>query len=146
MTTFVGMQSNFLDAIANLMELEYDAIEAYEVAIEKLSNQVYKDKLSEFLEDHKMHVEKLGVALRAHHVDPPEGPSMAKQWITKGKVIIANIFSDAAIMSAMLSNEIDTNTAYERINARDDKIEDILEIIKRGLEDERRHKAWLESI
>jgi hypothetical protein len=47
---------------------------------------------------------------------------------------------DTAILAAMVSNEEDTNTAYERINSRTDKWSDAEEIIKRGLEDERRHK------
>jgi hypothetical protein len=33
MVTFTGTQSSFLDAISDLIELDYDAVEAYEAAI-----------------------------------------------------------------------------------------------------------------
>ena len=46
----------------------------------------------------------------------------------------------------MRSNEIDTNTAYERMNEYEDKWPDSAVSLMRGLEDERRHKAWLESV
>jgi hypothetical protein len=59
--------------------------------------------------------------MKKHNCEPPTGPSVGKQWLTKGKVVLANLIGDGTILSAMLSNEVDTNTAYERINDRTDK-------------------------
>ncbi|KJV81801.1 hypothetical protein RHORCCE3_0998 [Rickettsia hoogstraalii str. RCCE3] len=36
MTTLVGIQNNFADAIKELIELDYDAIEAYKTAINRI--------------------------------------------------------------------------------------------------------------
>ncbi len=146
MTTFVGTQSNFVDAIKDLIELEYDAVEAYEAALNRLEAIEYKEKLSQFESDHNRHIQALTRLLENHNEQAPTGPSLAKQWITKGKVVLANLGGDHAILNAMNSNETDTNTAYERMQARDDKWQDAVEIIRQALEDERRHKAWFESI
>ena len=146
MTTFVGMQGNFVKALKELVELDYDAVEAYEAAINRLGEATYIEKLKEFKEDHLRHIEELSGLLKDHNEEPPTGPSLAKQWLTKGKVILANLVGDDATLSAMSSNETDTNKAYERMQDYQDIWEEAVDILKRGLEDERRHKAWLDSI
>lgn len=145
MVTMVGTQTEFSAAVKELIELDYDAVEAYEAAILRLENTVYKGKLSEFMEDHKHHIQEFSSLLKKHNCDIPTGPSTAKQWLAKGKVVLANLVGDNAILSAMLSNEEDTNTAYERMNERTDKWDDAKDIIKQGLEDEKRHKKWFEQ-
>lgn len=43
MATLVGTQKNFADALKALIELDYDAIEAYKAAIDRLENENYKN-------------------------------------------------------------------------------------------------------
>jgi rubrerythrin len=116
----------------------------YEAAINRIVNRDYKDKLSEFKEDHQRHCEELSEFLSHHGKQPPTGPS-AKQWLTKGKVLLANLIGDETILRAMVDNEMDTNTAYERIYNRDDKLPETEKTLRRGLDDERRHRRWLEE-
>jgi rubrerythrin len=144
MVTMTGTQTYFQDALKDLVELDYDAVEAYDAAIDRLENEKYKEKLTEFKQDHSRHIRELSEILRKHGDAPPTSPS-AKQWLTKGKVIIANLVGDTTILRAMLSNEEDTNTAYDRIDQRTDKWPDAAPIIQRGREDEHKHKSWLEK-
>ena len=147
MVTAVGLQSDFANALQELVELDYDAVEAYNKAIDRIENEEHKAKLIEFKEDHQRHIEEISNVLRKHGKEVPKGPSTVKQWLTKGKVILGNITGDSGILSAMRSNEIDTNYAYDRMIDRDDIWEDeIKEILKKGQEDEKRHKAWLDSV
>jgi rubrerythrin len=145
MTTLVGTQKEFVDALYELCELDYDAVDAYQAAIERLDDTTYRNKLMEFKQDHERHIRDISHILRKHNVKAPEGSS-AKRLLTQGKVVLANLLGDETILRAMLSNEIDTNTAYERLNNRTDEWEDAKEILARGLEDEKKHKAWLETI
>lgn len=144
MVTMVGKQLEFSDALISLCELDYDAIEAYKVAIERISDLEYKAALFEFMRDHEEHVLKINEILVDHNENTVEGASM-KQILTKGKVFIASVVGDKEILRAMLSNEKDTNTAYERINECKNKWPDSELILKKGLNDERRHKAWIEE-
>ncbi|WP_058533894.1 DUF2383 domain-containing protein [Legionella saoudiensis] len=144
MTTLVGTQKEFHDALYELCELDYDAIEAYKAAINRLENNAYKNVLTEFLYDHERHVQELTNILRSRQHPFPDGPGM-KEYLAQGKVVLANLMGDRAILKAMVSNEVDTNTAYERVNNYSDIWPDALAILQRGLEDERRHKQWLES-
>ncbi|ABV78707.1 hypothetical protein RBEMOGI_1576 [Rickettsia bellii str. RML Mogi] len=45
----------------------------------------------------------------------------------------------------MLSNEEDTNTAYERLNNHADKWHDAEKILEQGFKDEQKHKKWIEN-
>ena len=146
MVTMVGMQDDFGLALKDLLELEYDAVEAYEAAIKRLDNEEYKMSVTSFTQDHKRHIQEVSELLKKHTVTPPSGPSLVKQWITKGKVILGNIVGDRSILMALRSNEIDTNAAYERLKIHEHIWPDAREMISRGLLDEHRHKKWLETV
>ena len=145
MVTLVGIQANFEDALKDLIELDYDAVEAYEAAVNRLHNQELKEKLNIFKADHEWHIQELANVLKKRNIAPPSGPSVGKQWLTKGKVILANLIGDNSILRAMLSNELETNTAYERVFLREDMWPEAKDIIRRSFEDEKRHKKWLEN-
>ena len=59
---------------------------------------------------------------------------------------MASLLGGRAILAAMHSNEENTHTAYEPMTQRADKWEDAIEILNAGLEDEKRHKEWLECV
>ena len=145
MVTAVGIQSKFEDALYELGELDYDAIEAYEAAINRLDREDYKAKLRDFKKDHERHVEEICALLEKHMAKSPSGSSV-KALLAQGKVVLAQMMGDDSILKAMLSNEIDTNTAYERLNSHAEKWKDAEELLVQGLQDERKHKAWLEMV
>lgn len=145
MVTRVGKQSNFIDAIKELIELDYDIIEAYESAINRLENLEYKDKLRNFQGEHKKRVKELSAFLNESGEEAPKGADMSKNLLVKSKVAILAIFGDDNILKAMLSNEEDSNMAYERMYARlkESTNQQISKAITKGLEEERKHKDWL---
>ena len=139
------MSSHFEEALKNLVELDNDAVEAYEMAINKLKAANYKLKLIEFKEDHERHIRELNTVLEKRGQEKIIEPTN-KQWLTKGKVFLGSLIGDKTILLAMKSNEMDTNMAYERMVSHQDKWPETMMILQRGLEDERKHKAWLESV
>lgn len=142
MITKVGMQSDFLDALTDLIELEYDAVEAYQAAINRLRNDHIKQQFDEFMRDHQRHIQECSDYLRRQGREAPQSAS-AKSIITQGKVVIADIMGDNAILRAIRSNEIDTNTAYERMTQF--APQDCAEMMRRAHEDEKRHRNWIEN-
>lgn len=127
----------------DLIELDYDAIAAYETAIERLESDSYKKKLSEFLGDHERHITELSKVVRSEGGNP-EGEGDAKKILTEGKVVLADLAGDKAILKAMKSNEEQTNSKYEKA-VETGYADHIQAILQRGLSDERRHKAWIET-
>ena len=147
MVTLVGTQTDFNDAIRELIELEYDAIGAYKLAISKLKSAAYKDKLKEFLSDHERHIADIKDFYEDELVILPTSGDLIKGCLAKLKVAISSVVSDRTILKAMLTNELDTNTAYERMNHHQGVPNNpaITSALKLAYEDEVRHKAWLEA-
>lgn len=141
-TTMAGMQRNTQNLLEELIKLDFDAVEAYEAAIERLEDAESRRMLNEFCEDHRRHTRNLGEHLRNAGHTPPKGPD-AKRILTQGKVVIAGLAGDKAILKAMKSNEDDTNAAYERAGNKD-LPQEIHRTVLGNLEDERRHRAWIE--
>ncbi len=147
MVTNVGKQNKFIDAIKELIELDYDAVDTYKLAIEKLENLEYKDKFYEFKADHNQHIKQLSAFLARSNEIAPTKPDNTKDLLMKAKVKGASLMGDESILKAMLSNEEDTVTAYERMNQRVNESSDqkIARIIADGWEDEKRHKTWIKT-
>lgn len=147
MVTLVGSQDDFIDAVKDLIELEYDTVRAYEFAIEKLETASYKTKMLEFLNDHRRHIEKLTGYLRDRNIEAPSSGDLLKGMLAKLKVAIGNLTTvDENILRAMLDNERDTNTAYEKMVNHSSRTIDIESFLTDALADERRHKAWIENV
>lgn len=125
----------------NVIELDYDAISAYQAAIDRLENAQYKSKLEEFKQDHQRHVEALGKLVQAHGEEPASSGDI-KKVLTKGQVVIAGLAGDAAILEAMKLNEDQTNRMYEK-EVEEAFPQDIHKALEQGLADERRHRSWI---
>jgi uncharacterized protein (TIGR02284 family) len=144
MATLAGTEKSLNHLLRDLIELDYDAIEAYKAAIERLKQQADRTQLGVFLEDHRRHVADLSAYLRQLGVEPPVSGDI-KRVLTKGKVVVLGLMGDKAIFEAMKSNEDDTNRAYERAVGADGLTADLRSALDRNLADERRHRAWFEA-
>jgi uncharacterized protein (TIGR02284 family) len=144
MATMVGLHGDLASVLHQLIELDYDAVSAYEAAIERLKDADAKTALTGFKQDHERHVQEVGAQLRAMGGNPPRGPDV-KRVLTEGKVVIAGLMGDRAILIAMKTNEDDTNRAYERATSRADLSPELRLLLARNLDDERRHRIWIEQ-
>jgi predicted metal-dependent hydrolase len=68
MDTTAQTDRDIVNQLNNLIEVDYDAIEAYDAAIQRLADPRLKDQLRLFMGDHQRHTENLsglGRRLRA---------------------------------------------------------------------------------
>jgi uncharacterized protein (TIGR02284 family) len=144
MTTLKGSEENLVDLLNSLIELDYDAIEAYKAAIARLDDMNDRGVLAGFLQDHERHVVDLSALVRRHG-DKPVSHGDVKQVLTKGKVVLAGLVGDRVVLAAMKTNEDDTNTAYERACRHAWLTDETRTLLERNLDDERRHRAWMEK-
>ena len=144
MVTMVGTERDFLNMLGDLMALDYDAIAAYDSAISRLEDPAARQQLQEFRDDHYRHTRELSAAIKRLGGAPSSGAG-AKSLLTMSKVAIGGLFGDKAVLLAMKSNEDDTNTAYQRAVDHDGGDGAARELLRRGLADERRHRAWIEQ-
>lgn len=142
MATTIGTEDQIEDLLSDLIQLDHDAVVAYDAAIERLSNANHRAALTRFRLDHLRHIEELGAELMALGKHPPQQGDM-KSWLTQGKVVLGGLAGDKAILQAMKTNEDDTNTAYERAVQHRNSPPRLRTTLERGLEDERRHRDWM---
>ena len=142
MATLIGKETQVVNLLINLVELDFDAIGAYQAAIERLDSPLCKGMMQQFMQDHERHTRELSQIIIELGGKPPTSGDL-KEVLTRGKVVVGQITGDSGILMAMQSNEDDTNTAYERAVARLDVTERTRVLLGRCLEDERRHRAWI---
>jgi uncharacterized protein (TIGR02284 family) len=138
-------ESNIAKVLCDLIALDFDAIDAYDQAIQRIKkDDVARQELARFRADHQRHVTDLSPLVRLLAVEPPtKGDFM--RFLTQGKVVIASLVGDEAILRAMKSNEDTTNANYEKALATEGLHAETRTVLERNLSDERRHRAWLES-
>jgi rubrerythrin len=138
------MEGNLIHMLDNLVALDFDAIDAYEAAIERLKEAGDRDQMHSFMLDHIRHTTEVGAVVRQLGGTPPVTGDF-KRVLTKGKVVLAGLIDDRAVLFAMKTNETDTNTAYERATRHKGLTPEIKMLLEKNLSDERRHKAWIEQ-
>jgi len=145
MVTTVGTESDLKSLVTDFIQLEHDAIAAYEVCIDRLESAHRKERIREFLADHERHLAELKEIARQIGADAPDEGS-AKSMLTTGKVKLADMTGgDSAILRAMSTNETDTVTAYDRGMKHADLDVGQRAVFERGHSDEERHKSWMEA-
>lgn len=144
MATVVGKQKDVAHLLNSLIELDLDAIEAYEVAIDRIDDEGDKAQLDELKGDHERHVRELQPIVAELGEKPADKPDL-KRVLTKGRVVLAAIVGDRPILLAMKTNEDHTNLAYDRAVSRDDLPEHVRELLLKNRSDERRHLAYVEK-
>ena len=144
MVTSVGTEGSIEGLVKDLILLERDAIAAYESCIDRLSDAGLSQRIAEFKGDHLQHLETLNRMARQLEFDPPaEGD--AKQYLTTGKIALADMMGDASILKAMKTNEDDTVSAYERASDHGEAVPESRAFFEKALADERRHREWMQS-
>lgn len=142
MVTTIGTESKLETLLTDLIQLDYDAAEAYQAAIDRVENAGSKASLLTFKQDHLRHVDDLSQVLAKMGREAPAGGDI-KSVLTKGKVVLGGLAGDKAILQAMKTNEDDTNTAYERAALHHEATPQIHALLEHNLRDERRHRDWM---
>jgi len=127
-----------------LIELDFDAIEAYEAAIERLKDPMEKAQLRKFLDDHTRHVVDLS-PLVVELGGKPATKADFKKVLTKGKVVVAGLVGERAVLEAMKSNEETTTKTYRKASSEPGIPARVRAVVERNFADEQRHLAWIEE-
>ena len=76
MVTTVGTETHIVDLLSDLIQLDYDAADAYQAAIDRSGNPQFAATVSAFREDHLRHVAELSTILTAMGQMPSEQGDM----------------------------------------------------------------------
>jgi len=132
------------EKLNDLIQLDFDAIEAYEAAIERLDSSEYRTQLQMFMRDHERHTVNLAEQVRMLGGTPATKADFMRV-LTKGKVVIGALGDDKGVLMAMNANEAVTNKTYEHMVKALADHPAVDAVVRGNLADERRHKAWIEE-
>lgn len=137
------MDKQMINRINDLIALDYDAVEAYEAAIERIHVETLRMRLREFQTDHRRHIQDLSAVVTRIGGQPREKPDV-KGFVLKGFTAITSMMGTEAALKAMQGNERYTNHTYRK--AMDQQWpDDVRGIIERNFSDEQRHLAFIED-
>ncbi len=145
MVTMVGNESDVKSLFKNLIQLEHDAIAAYDAVVDKLDDEGRAQQVRAFKGDHEQHLQELNRLADEHHAYKPGEGSM-KSMLTTGKVNFAGMTGgDGTILKAMSTNETDTVTAYRNAARNPEAPAEAKPFLEKALADEERHKTWMDN-
>lgn len=136
-------QKKMVEKLNDLIALDYDAVGAYEAAINRMDVEFLRMRLREFQQDHERHIRELSQAVQQLGGKPREKPG-AKGFILKGFTAVTSMMGNEAALQAMRGNEMLTNRTY-RSALEEDWSDDIRTLLERNYRDEQRHLAFIEE-
>jgi uncharacterized protein (TIGR02284 family) len=127
-----------------LIQLDYDAVQAYKQAIEKIDDTIARLDLESFQADHERHIADLSQAVRLLGGQPEGTGRDLKGLLLEGLTALRSVTGTLGALKAMRMNEKLTNRSYER--ALEAKLPPTArDVVLRNREDERRHLAAIEQ-
>lgn len=140
----ISGEKTVIDLLNELIELDYDTIEAYKAAVGRVAETRDRGRISAFLDDHQRHVDELRMLVRQLGGEPPSCGDL-KQILTKGKVVIGALFGDRLVLEAMKTNECEVSELHQLASTRSDLPDQVRSVLRKHLADERRHHSWIED-
>lgn len=138
--------TEILEGLNDLLQLDHDAIGAYQVAIEKLDDRDHAAQVQGFLRDHERHVRELneliqelgGVPVNEPHVTGP-----FKQALQS----LGGLAGDRGTLMAFRTNELQVRTKYDHYASQavfwPDRVK---AAVDRAALDEERHYRWVSEV
>ena len=133
-----------LAELNDLLALDHDAIEAYSLAIGRVSRAEYREALAGFRGDHQRHVEQLTELIRNRGGVPVQLPHIPTGFFKTAIQALGTLGDDRAVLLAWKTNEGQVRDKYRRYATQ------VLDpavgaIVSRAADDEDRHYAWGEQ-
>jgi uncharacterized protein (TIGR02284 family) len=143
MATRSGVDNELVRELNDLIEFEYDSIEAYQAAVERVfeSDQA---QLLRFVADHKRHIAEVAEQVLALGGEPASKKHL-KHVVSKGKVVMGGLLGDQSVMMAMRSNEEALLRAFKRASEHPRISRRLASILAGAISDELRHLAFIEK-
>jgi rubrerythrin len=130
----------------DLLQLDYDAIGAYTLAISALRDRNLRNTLIGFRKDHERHIAELVELIRARGGIPlrmPHFPTGIFKLLVQAAGSVGGFAGgDRAVLLAFVANETQARDKYRRHANASDHPGNITAILERAARDEETHHRW----
>jgi rubrerythrin/uncharacterized protein YjbJ (UPF0337 family) len=135
--------SDIIDGLNDLLQLDHDAIGAYDVAIEKLADRDHANQILGFRRDHERHIQELNelvAALGGEAKNQPHLTGPFKQALQS----LGAVGGDRGVLAAFRQNELQVRSKYELYASKANHWpQNIKRVIDANALDEERHYRWV---
>jgi uncharacterized protein (TIGR02284 family) len=135
--------NKMLERLNDLIALDYDAVGAYQAAIDRIDVETLRISLKAFQQDHERHIRDLSKVVTTLGGTPRTKPD-TKGFILKGFTAVTSMMGNEAALQAMRGNETLTNRSY-RAALDEDWSDEARKIIERNYADEQRHLKFIQE-
>ncbi|WP_437930100.1 DUF2383 domain-containing protein [Sorangium sp. So ce291] len=136
------MNKTAVSKLNDLIQLDADAVLAYQQALDACEVSEIHRKLKSFQDDHQQHINDLAELVRANGEEPRIKRDL-KGFLIEGFTAIASQGDRSALLS-MLGNEELSNHMYEAA-LKTDLPDEARAVVERNRRDEARHLAWIKE-
>jgi rubrerythrin len=145
-STPAAASAEVLEGLNDLLQLDHDAVGAYEIAIEQLENRDHALQIKGFRSDHERHIRELNdliLRLGGSPVNEPHATAPLKQALQK----VAAAAGDRALLMAWRANEFQVMTKYDGY-ARQGRAwpPEAKRLVDEFALDEERHYQWVAGV
>lgn len=135
--------ARILDALNDLLQLDYDAIGAYEIAVERLEDRAHAIRVEEFMRDHDRHVRELNLLIQGMGGVPRNEPHPTGPF-KQALQAFGALGGDRGTLIAFRTNELQVRARYRAAAARASGWPaEARTIVQRNALDEERHYRWV---
>jgi len=134
-----------INKLTNIVQLDIDAILAYNQAIENIEQDDIRQSLVAFRADHDRHVTDLSRVIERLGGTPPSFERDFKGFFIEGMTAITSKVGTRSALTSMFGNEMLTNSVYRAATEMEDVSDDIRNLVQRNYGDEQRHLAYIKN-
>ncbi|MDD5203957.1 MAG: DUF2383 domain-containing protein [Desulfobacterales bacterium] len=128
----------------SLIQLDIDAIHAYEQAMKNINEVFIRDQLAEFRNDHHRHFRELSAVVQGMGGSPPDYSPDFKGFLIQGFTAMRSVTGTEGALKAMESNEKLTNKTYEEASSWDLPL-DAISLVRSNFDDEKLHIRYIQT-
>jgi uncharacterized protein YjbJ (UPF0337 family) len=145
-TTHAPALQELLDGLNDLLQLDHDAVAAYDVAIEKLEDRDHADQIAGYRRDHERHIRELNELVARMGGSPANHPHATGPFKTALQSLGA-LAGDKGLLMAFRTNELQVRTKYDHYASKAMLWPpEVKRVIDAAALDEERHYAWVAGV
>ena len=138
--------AEILDGLNDLLQLDHDAVGAYEIAMQKLEDRDHAAQIAGFLRDHERHIRELNELISELGGEPKNHPHATGPF-KLALQSLGGLAGDRGLLTAFRHNELQVRAKYDTYAAKANMWPNhIKRIVDRAALDEERHYRWVSDV
>jgi rubrerythrin len=138
--------AEILEGLNDLLQLDHDAVGAYQIAMEKLHDRDHADQIAGFRRDHERHIRELN-ELIAELGGTPKNHPHATGPFKLALQSLGGLAGDKGVLMAFRTNELAVRSKYDSYASRANHWPtSIKRVIDACALDEERHFRWVSDV